>query len=175
MKKTQRYGLLMLCVLGLLCFSVQFTSSQIEVFPKNENNFSSEAPIVAFTTNDQFIDSLLDNAIADYSSNGYFSSYYQPTLQATYQALSILHSIGGLSQVNETKISSYIIDHYTTDNGSFVDKVALRYIDGDFSQQYYPLQTHMETTCYAVLSLEILDQLDSIDVQEVRDFIWSVL
>lgn len=172
MKKTQLYRLLVLCVLGLMLFvSVAFTYS-----PGNsscETPVERKLPLPMSTTNDQFIDSLLDNAIVDYTTNGYFSSYYQPTLQASYQAISTLDAIGGLSEVDVSEVAEFIMNYYTPDNRSFIDITALRYLDADFSQQYYPLQTHMEVTCYAVLTLDILEELDQIDTQKVRDFIWS--
>ena len=126
----------------------------------------SAVPVASSVTSN-FIDSLLDKEIERYESYGFFSSYYQPSLQATYQAICILNDIGCLSQVDEIEISDYIMKYYTNNN-SFIDSVALRYLDADFSQQYYPLQTYMEITCYAVLTLNILDQLDRIDVQQLH-------
>jgi len=157
-----------------LCIMVSFSfmgresrSSSILNAPTQD----SAVPVASSVTSN-FIDSLLDKEIERYESYGFFSSYYQPSLQATYQAICILNDIGCLSQVDEIEISDYIMKYYTNNN-SFIDSVALRYLDADFSQQYYPLQTYMEITCYAVLTLNILDQLDRIDVQQVKNFIWS--
>jgi prenyltransferase beta subunit len=133
---------------------------------------NDSAPI-ASSTGSTFIDSLLDQEIKRFESNGFFSSYYQPTIQATYQAISILNAIGGLSQIDENEVVDYIIAHYAVDNSSFIDMDALRYLDADFAQYYYPLQSHLEITCYAILTLNILDRLDLIDTQKVLNFIWS--
>lgn len=171
MKIRKRYLISLLCIFGLALFIPAFNNDE-ESSLSTANHPIINQPIKS-AADDHFINSLLDRAILDYNSNGYFSSYYQPTLQATYQAISILNAIGSLSQVDENEILRYIMGHYSTDNRSFIDAVALRYLDADFSQQYYPLQTHMEITCYAVLTLAILNQLEHIETQEVVSFIWS--
>ncbi len=162
--------------------SIMFVGFCLMLLISQMGNTSSSSPILNGTmqndtrpagssTTSAFIDSLLDQEVLGYQSNGYFSSYYQPTLQATYHAISILKSIGGLSQVNETQIAEYIIDYYTADNSSFIDSVVLRYLD--FDQYYYPLQSYLEITCYALLSLDILEQINRIDAKKIFDFIWS--
>jgi prenyltransferase beta subunit len=155
-------------VFGFLAFNMNSATSPQEVMTEPVS-----APVVplASSPNAQFIDSLLDSKISEYDANGYFSSYYQPTLQATYHAVCVLNAIGGLSQVDENEIAEYVLSYYAPDNSSFIDSVALRYLD--FDQYYYPLQSHLETTCYAILTLNILDQIDRIDTQKVFNFIWS--
>ena len=173
--KKMNNRLLMTAIFTGFCIMISFSLLYNNSRSSASMNVSThnESPSIASRTSSTFIDSLLDREIEKYESNGFFSSYYQPTIQATYQAIYILNSIGGLSQIDESEIAEYIMTHYTADNSSFIDMVALRYLDADFTQQYYPLQTYMETTCYAILTLNILDQIECVDTQKVTNFIWS--
>ncbi|MBA7630231.1 hypothetical protein ES703_37751 [subsurface metagenome] len=65
------------------------------------------------------------------------------------------------------------MSHYDSDLNRFMDSLSYRYLDTDFSLTYYPLSTVLETTCYAVLSLEILGALNLVDTQELISFIWG--
>jgi prenyltransferase beta subunit len=174
MKKMQKKNFLTIMLVGL-CVMISISSTDNESRGPSILIASTQKDAVPVTSSisSDFIDSLLNQEIEQYESHGFSSSYYQPSLQATYQAISILNAIGGLSQVDESEILEYIMECYTADNSSFIDIVALRYLDADFSQQYYPLQTYLEITCYAVLTLNMLEQLDRIDVQKVLNFIWS--
>jgi len=121
----------------------------------------------------EFLEDILTDKTAEYNANGYFSSYYQPTLQSTYQALSTLQSLGKLSQVDEVAVGQYIISHYLPVNSCFIDDTAYRYLDVDLERMYYPLTSLLEVTCYGILSLNLINQLGSINSEELINFIWS--
>lgn len=58
----------------------------------------------------------------------------------------------------------------------FIDKYAYRYLDSDLTdfENIYPYSSLLEVNCYALLSLDILDLLEStIDTQEAISFILS--
>ena len=130
-------------------------------------------PKGATTDNHENIDSIFDAKLNDYGSNGYFPQTYEPSLQATYYALYILDAIGKLNQINETAIKDYIMAHYNDITRIFLDKYAQRYLDTDIDLKYYPWTSVLEVNCYAILSLDILGQIDIIDGQASSDFIWT--
>ena len=124
-------------------------------------------------TNNEILNNIFNNKILEYTSEGYFSQVYETSLQATYYGLFILNSIGKINELNFTELSNYIMSHYDSDLNRFMDSLAYRYLDTDFSLTYYPLSTVLETTCYAILSLEILGALNLVDTQELINFIWG--
>ena len=123
--------------------------------------------------NSEIISEMFDHYIDDYTQNGYFSSDYTPSLQGTYYSLSILEKIGKLDTINQSAITDFIMDHYNATSGLFMDDYALRYLDTDYNLEFYPLSSITEVNAYAVLSLEILGELDLIDSQAMIDFMWS--
>ena len=143
----------------------------------NENTIFNETPsqylVVSGGDNRELLDSLFNAKVLEYYDRGYFPQVYEPSLQATYYALYTLHSIEKLHEINQTKIIEYIMDHYEDDSTRFMDTLAYRYLDTDFMKTYFPLSTVLEVTCYAILSLELLDALDLLNIQEMIDFIWS--
>jgi len=64
---------------------------------------------------------------------------------------------------------------YNSSTHLFMDKYAYRYLDTDFTQDshYRPLTSILEVNCYAILSLELFNALDLIDIDASIDFIWS--
>jgi len=124
-------------------------------------------------TNLDFIESVFDAKNNNYAQKGYYPQIYQPSLQATYYALSVLNSIGNLSEINQTKLVSYLMSHYNSSSHQFVDLSAKRYMSSTIPGLYLPLTTLLEVNCYAVLSLEILNALSLIDISETIDFIWE--
>ena len=168
-------GLLLICAICTLSFTMiynvtrQKSVTQVEypLFDHHEvSPLTSDATV-------EFLGDILTDKTAEYNANGYFSSYYQPTLQSTYQALSTLQSLGRLSQVDEVAVGQYIMNHYLTVNSCFIDDTAYRYLDVDLEWIYYPLTSLLEVTCYGILSLNIINQLGSINSQELINFIWS--
>ena len=125
-------------------------------------------------SNSDLIKSLFNSKIDDYYNLGYFPNVYETSLQATYYGLYILESLGKLDQINHTRIIEYIMSNYDVNSHRFVDTLAKRYLDTDFSLgYYYPLTSVLQVTCYAILSLNILNRLDLIDISGTVNFIWS--
>jgi len=122
-------------------------------------------------SNYEIIEEVFAQLLDQYSSQGYFSQVYEPSLQATYYALYILGSIGKLDQINQTVITEFIMSHYDYDTHIFTDQYSNRYLT-DY-RYYYPLTTLLEVNCYAIQSLNILNCLDIIDRQISIDYIWS--
>jgi prenyltransferase beta subunit len=124
-------------------------------------------------SNYDIIDEIFGKKLLEYSTQGYFSQIYEASLQATYYALFILEAVGYLNVINQTEILNYIMSHYDENSYIFMDDYSDRYLETDFSTAFYPLTSVLETNCYAILSLNILNSLDMIDVQESINFIWS--
>ena len=124
-------------------------------------------------SNYEIIEELFEDKLIEYSTQGYFSQIYEASLQATYYALYILEAVGHLNIINQTKILNYIMSHYDENSNLFMDDYSMRYLEADFSTFYYSLTSLLEINCYAILSLNILNRLDLIDVQESINFIWS--
>jgi len=134
---------------------------------------TSESFLTSFTNNFNIVPEILNSKLDDYTSLGYFPQIYQPSLQATYYALSILDEIGRLSDINQTRMLNYIMSCYNQSSYTFADDYSQRYLDMNISKTYYPYSSLLEINCYAILSLEILNSLILIDVQESIDFIWD--
>ncbi|MCJ7648852.1 MAG: hypothetical protein MUP85_09590, partial [Candidatus Lokiarchaeota archaeon] len=168
-------GLLLICAICTLSFTIicnetrQKSVTQVE-YPLFEDQ---EISPLASDATVEFLEDILTDKTAEYNANGYFSSYYQPTLQSTYQALYALQSLGKLSQVDEVAVGQYIMNHYLPMNSCFIDDTGYRYLDVDLERMYYPLTSLLEVTCYGILSLNIINQLGSINSQELINFIWS--
>ncbi|MFX1377908.1 MAG: hypothetical protein ACFFA4_02345 [Promethearchaeota archaeon] len=161
-------------VIGILFFSnIIYT----QPFTNSSSNYSlsdfNEITQMSEVSNKRLIDNVFNSKVADYYDAGYFPQIYEPSLQATYYALYTLSRVGKLHEINQSKIINYIMDHYEDDSTHFMDTLAYRYLDTDFTKSYFPLSTVLEVTCYAILSLELLDALYLIDVSEIIDFIWS--
>jgi len=161
----------MLVVIIILGCTVSHELAQINN-TDNESDIYPSEPSQSLTNN-EILNGIFNNKILEYTSEGYFSQIYETSLQATYYALFILSSIGKINELNFTELSSYIMSHYDSDMNRFMDTLAYRYLDTDFSLTYYPLSTVLEATCYAILSLEILGALNLVDTQELINFIWG--
>ncbi|MFX0005444.1 MAG: hypothetical protein ACFFAV_01825 [Candidatus Hermodarchaeota archaeon] len=144
---------------------------------KTQNILYNEIPSQDLTAstgdNSELLDTIFNNKILGYNNKGYFPQIYEPSLQATYYALYTLSSVGKLHEINQSDVIEYIMEHYEEGETRFMDILSYRYLDTDFSKTYFPLSTVLEVTCYAILSLEILNALDSMDVQTMIEFIWS--
>ncbi len=121
----------------------------------------------------QIINEIFENKASSYATEGYFPQLYESSLQATYYGLSILQSLGKIDTINTSKITNYIMSHYNSSSGVFMDAYASRYLGTDFSQSYYPLSTILEVHCYALLSLSFLGKLGLINTGKSIDFLWS--
>ncbi|MFX0148906.1 MAG: hypothetical protein ACFE8E_14295, partial [Candidatus Hodarchaeota archaeon] len=144
---------------------------------KNQTVYESNRLKSASTmkTNFQIIQEIFTQKKSDYNSLGYFPQRYIPSLQATYYAIFILDALGKLDQINQTELTNYIMAHYDEDLHIFKDEYTSRYLKANYSQMYYALSSMLQIHCYAVLSLEILGNLELINQQECINFIWSCL
>ncbi len=124
-------------------------------------------------TNLQIIEEILDEKVADFTNNGYFSQLYTPSLQGTYYGLYILDILDRLDLINQTEITNYIMAQFNDDYNIFMDDYSFRYLDTDFDLKYYPLTSILQTNCYVILSLQLLNRLNLIDTQYIIQFIWS--
>ena len=122
--------------------------------------------------NQSEINDLLDGRLAKYNLYGHFEEYYVPSIRDTYFALYILDAIGKLNQTDKVAISNYIMNHYNAINNEFQDDYSLRFFDLDNSEAYYQ-NSPLLTYCYAVLSLILLDQLDSLVPADIMNYIWN--
>ncbi|MFX0134601.1 MAG: hypothetical protein ACFFDN_13255 [Candidatus Hodarchaeota archaeon] len=137
----------------------------------NNNVSISQSP--QLSSNNEIINSIFNDKVFEYYDLGYFNQSYESSLQATYYALFIFDALGKLDKLNQTKITNYVMSQYESSSNRFMDILAYRYLDTDFSQFYYPLTTILEVNCYAILSLDLLDSLSLINSQETINFIWS--
>ena len=120
------------------------------------------------------IDAIFTSKDEDFTTLGFYPQLYESSLQATYYGLSILDAIGKLEQVNETQIVNYIMSTYDSESHLFRDSYSYRYLDTDFTTPFmYPLTSLLQVHCYGVLSLELLNNLNLIDIEDSEDFIWS--
>ena len=142
---------------------------QSEVTP---NNFNLK-PKTSSIDNYETIETIFAQKLTDYSQLGYFPQYYDPSLQATYYALYILEAVGLLNQIDQGLVLDYIMSHYNEETQIFMDKYSYRYLDTIFPHLYNPFTSILQVNCYAILSLDILNRLYMIDIQDSVNFIWS--
>jgi len=145
-----------------------------EINQKNKNlDLTTQLLISSSKSNYEIIEEILGEKLLKYQTQGYFSQIYEASLQATYYAIYTLDAVGYLNIINQTKILNYIMSHYDENSNIFMDDYSKRYLETDFSTSYYSFTSVLEINCYAILSLNILNRLDMIDVQESINFIWS--
>ena len=143
-------------------------------FYGEEVNDPKTIPKIAAGDNYQIIEDVFSAKLNEYSTNGYFNQIYEPSLQATYYALYIMKALEKLDTIDQAAITSYVMSHYNTTTHIFTDDYAYRYLDTDANKVYYPFTTLLEVNCYAILSLDILNQSSLIpNTQESIDFILS--
>ncbi|KKK49692.1 hypothetical protein LCGC14_3132510, partial [marine sediment metagenome] len=171
---------------SLLCIAIAIVISGIVMtntrdFKDIDNFFDtsgafpqgSEANNTIINSNSGLINQMFNQKLSEYANEGYFSTIYESSIQATYYALYILDALGNLDQVNSSEILTYLLKYYDPTTNLFMDKLAYRYLDTDFSQTYYPLSSVLQVNSYAVLSLSILNRLDLIDIPKMINFIWG--
>ena len=124
-------------------------------------------------SNLEILEAIFDAKNADYATYGYYPQIYSGSLQATYYALYVLDAIGKLGDIGQQAIIDYILSFYNSSSHLFSDKNSDRYFASKIPGRYYPLSTLLQVNSYAVLSLEILNSITSINVADMIDFIWS--
>jgi prenyltransferase beta subunit len=160
-------------ILFLACFLIIGNNNASDIAPDivTDDNFDTLKSSDA--TNIEIIEYIFDSKNDDYSTYGYYPQIYSDSLQATYYALSVLDSIGKLSEIDQGEVINYIMSFYNSSSYQFVDSSAKRYLASIIPGLYMPLTTLLEVNCYAVLSLDILNALNLIDTAETIDFIWK--
>lgn len=150
--------------------------TQIASFYMSTQGLGTETPPILVPAaegyNQTEIDDLLDGRLGDYSQYGGFQEFYEPSLRDTYFALYVLDSLGKLDQINATATRQYVIDQYNASSNEFQDDYSLRFYELTNSEADYQ-NSPLLTYCYAVLALDILDQLGTIDQDDVKNFMWS--
>ena len=182
-KKNQSKKIFIIPILFFMIFSVVFIdASRISGNYSDEllsliddDIYSEELNQLKISTNrnGEIIDEIFDRKLSDYADLGYFPQKYEPSLEATYHALYVLNAIDRLDMINQEMVIEYIMSQFKEDSHLFIDMYTLRYLDMYYSLEYYPLNSLLETQCYALLSLDILNAMDLIDQQSFIDFIWS--
>ncbi|TFG04906.1 MAG: hypothetical protein EU539_10015 [Promethearchaeota archaeon] len=132
-------------------------------------------PKISSERNYDNIEQLFTTKVNQFENLGYFSQVHEPSLQATYFALYTLEATGKLDEIDDSSMISYIMSHYNESAHAFVDAYAIRYLDADLT--YFSKMddyiSMLEINCQAILSLDILNRLDLIDVQQSINFIES--
>ncbi|MFX1364517.1 MAG: hypothetical protein ACFFCE_19455 [Promethearchaeota archaeon] len=166
--------LLLISLNVIISLSNENPSKARKNFTYGKGSSNTEDLYISIGSNSDIIESVFDAKIQDYDNNGYYTQIYEPSLQATYYGLYTLNAIGKLYTINKTTVINYILTHYDSYSHRFMDSLSDRYLHTDSSRDWnYPFSSTLETTCYATLSLELLDSLSFIDTQDIVDYIWS--
>jgi len=113
-------------IIVVSCFNVEYViRSNYSSIQETVSETIREAPKSSSTTdNNQIITDIFSSKLSDFESLGYFPQIYEPSLQATFYALSILDSIDRLDTINSTAVLNYILSKYDYAAGIFMDKYA---------------------------------------------------
>ncbi len=124
-------------------------------------------------TNQEILQAVFDELDSFYSTNAYYPETWDGSIRSDYYAVYIANSLGKLAEVDTAAVKTHLMSFYNPATNVFVDEYARRYLDTDFDLEYYPYCSLLETNCYAVLTLQTLGELGSINCPEMIDFIWS--
>ena len=141
--------------------------------PGERQNKNFDLLATSDTSNLEILEEIFDAKNADYAIYGYYPQIYSDSLQATYYALYVLDAIGKLGDIDQQAVVNYIMSFYNSSSHIFSDENSQRYLASKIHGRYYPLSTLLEVNCYAVLSLEILNSINLIDIAEMVTFIRS--
>ena len=171
----RKYKLISVVIGFLLFFGVTFSFYEFNKDFQPKVTYTQDIDLLPTSaeSNYQIINDIFNNKAVNYEDDGFFPQLYESSLQATYYGLSILNSIGKIDTINKSKFASYIMNHYISSSGIFMDEYASRYLGTDFSYTYYPLSTVLEVNCYALLSLSLLGKLNLINIGKSINFLWS--
>ena len=145
-------------------YSKQILASDSENFNAEQENYF-ELLNTANPTNMDYIESIFDSKIANFSSNGYYPQIYSDSLQATYYALFILDSIGKLSEIDQTKVRNYVMSFYNSSSHQFVDSSAKRYLSSSIPGKDPKASLHLNqinTSGIVLLSVVLHDPISNI-------------
>ncbi len=165
----------LIVLIGFLLTIILFSSNSNPLFSSGPNDTDTTIPSLPETSVSNFdlLEDAMNAKLNDFSLKGYFSQEYNPSLEATYYALSILQKLGKLTEINFQEVSTFIMSYYNNATKLFIDGYTKRYLDMNYSLYYYPYNSLLLTNCYATLSLHIIDDLELIDTSAMANFIWS--
>ncbi len=171
--KTPRvlFSIVLFVVLILAYFSTIGIKSV--AVPDGRQNENIDLLATSDTSNLEMLQSVFEAENADYTTYGYYPQIYSDSLQATYYALYVLDAIGKLGDIDQQAVIDYILSFYNFSSHIFSDENTQRYFASKIPGRYYPLSTYLQVNCYAVLSLEILNSIDLIDISDMINFIWG--
>ncbi len=171
--------IILLFIMGLIILIpfIEITTpkvtSDIEVERKGITTDSNSLDIKSSQTNLDIIDSVLDEKIAEYTNKEYYHQIFRPSLGGTYYTLYILNIVGKLYKINQSETLNFIISHYNTNNNTFSDFTANRYLDSYTGSIIPAYESLLISNCHAVLALNILGNLSLINNADMINFIWS--
>ena len=135
-------------------------------------NFDLDLLATSDSSNFEILEAIFDAKNADYASYGYYPQIYSGSLQATYYALYVLDAIGKLGDIDQQAVIDYVMSFYNSSSHIFSDENSDRYFASKIPGRYYPLSSLLEVNCYAVLSLNILNGIASINIADAINFIF---
>jgi len=181
--KVKKSLLVSYVLLIIFCSGIYFSKSnsnsnfskEMEGFTTKDNIIEERiVPHLSSLSNNEIIESIFNSKVDAYNNFSYYPQIYESSLQATYYALYILNALGKLDIINQTAMINYIVSHYEPSSNRFMDSLSYRYLNTDFSRDWvYPFSSTLETTCHAILSLNLLNSLDLIDTQGIIEYLWN--
>ncbi len=174
MRKSIRKYFVMILVFCAINTSIMIRCLESDKLVNTDINTRHDLQIHLSTPgyNQSDLDELLDGRLSDYNLYGCFQEHYTPSIRDTYFALYALDAIDKLDQINESIILNYITAHYNSTNNEFQDSYSLRFYDLVDSEAFYQ-NSPLLTYCYAVLSLDIMGELDVLAHKNITNYIWS--
>ena len=156
-----------------------FSISTLYKYKYSQRNDSVSSDNVKISTlNDQYnnleiFNEIWNTKIENFTNLGYFPQKYENSLQAIYYAVFSLNTISRIDTINTSALINSMMSYYDNSIGIFMDKYALRYLDTDIDRVLYPFTSVLQINCYAILTLDLLDNLNLINKQNFIDYIWS--
>ncbi len=174
-KKTKQNKTIVIVSVVLIIVLAYFSTVGIKSVAVHDERQNENFDLLAISdaSNLEILQSVFDAKNADYATYGYYPQIYSGSLQATYYALSVLDAIGKLGEINQQAVIGYILSFYNSSSHIFSDENSQRYFASKIPGRYYPLSTLLQVNCYAVLSLDILNNVNSINIADMLDFIWD--
>ncbi|MFX1260195.1 MAG: prenyltransferase/squalene oxidase repeat-containing protein, partial [Promethearchaeota archaeon] len=168
-------GMVLICQVSIYINNIDYTSPQKNANYGNflDHNLLNEMPQLSTDENYENLEAIFDTKINNIDSLGYFPQIYESSLQATYYGIYILDALGKLDDIDQITIVNYIMDHYNSSSHIFMDDYSYRYLTTDPDISIYSYASLLEINCYAILSLNLLGNLELIEMQDSIDFIWS--
>ena len=166
-------GLVVIAVLIVISAYFSATSVNSSPIPGERQNDNFDLLTTSDSSNLEILEAIFDAKNAEYATNGYYSQIYSDSLQATYYALFVLDAIGKLGDIDQQAVIDYIMSFYNSSTSQFTDENSNRYLASKIPGRYYPLSTLLQVNCYAVLSLDILNSMNSINIADMLTFIWN--